>query len=254
MAAQPGRHPDPLVHLHHTCLSEQRFTSPVKYGILKSVGAVSSGENVRPPHRGGRKVAGSSPALATRVDECNNRSGEQPAAASNMAFYVYVLQLEGQKRYYIAHTKNLENRLRQHLEGETHSLKGRTIVRVVYVEEFATRAEAVKRERSLKGFWGRAKLPALIASWAVSSGGERYVDTVEVAGSIPAPPTTGCERGVSSGGERPPRLGRKVAGSIPAPPTSLTVSSQRVRSSVSPRAQFHSWRRTRSQGISNGKD
>jgi putative endonuclease len=77
-------------------------------------------------------------------------------------FHVYVLELEGKQRFYIGYTQNLENRLRQHLSGETHSLRGHKILRVAHVEEFSTRTEAMARERYLKTYRGRSKLRTLI--------------------------------------------------------------------------------------------
>ena len=77
-------------------------------------------------------------------------------------FYVYVLEVEGKKRWYVGQTKNVQKRLEQHLRGETRSLKGVRIVRVLYVEEAATRAEAMKRERYLKSYRGRLKLARLL--------------------------------------------------------------------------------------------
>jgi len=78
-------------------------------------------------------------------------------------FCVYVLQMEGKREFYIGHTKHLQKRIEQHLRGETRSLRGREIIRVAHTEGFATRAEAMRRERYfLKSSRGRAKLEVLI--------------------------------------------------------------------------------------------
>ena len=66
-----------------------------------------------------------------------------------MAFTVYVLRnLEG--RLYIGHTHDLEQRLAQHQSGTGNWTKRRGPWTPVYTETFATRAEAMRRERALK--------------------------------------------------------------------------------------------------------
>ena len=91
---------------------------------------------------------------------------KQEAAGSSpvppMRFWVYVLELSGKQRLYIGHTECLQRRLREHLEGKTPSVRGHRIVRLLHVEEFQTRAEAVRRERYLKTSRGRSRLIELM--------------------------------------------------------------------------------------------
>ena len=67
-----------------------------------------------------------------------------------MPYYVYVLQCQDGS-FYTGYTKNVDSRVRLHKNGQgarytrIHKLK-----RLVYVEEFATRAGAMKRERGIK--------------------------------------------------------------------------------------------------------
>jgi hydrogenase expression/formation protein HypE len=78
-----------------------------------------------------------------------------------MGFYVYMLRC-ADASYYVGHTDELEGRVSAHERGEipgyTHS---RRPVRLVFANEFATREEALARERQIKG-WSRAKKEALI--------------------------------------------------------------------------------------------
>jgi putative endonuclease len=67
-----------------------------------------------------------------------------------MPYYVYVLACEN-GTFYTGYTRNVEARLRLHKKG-----KGARYVRihppekVVYVEKFETRSDAMKRERQIK--------------------------------------------------------------------------------------------------------
>jgi putative endonuclease len=67
-----------------------------------------------------------------------------------MPYYVYVLLCDDGS-FYTGYTRNVNTRLRLHLNGRgarytrIHKPK-----RLVYTEEFGSRAEAMKRERQLK--------------------------------------------------------------------------------------------------------
>ena len=78
-----------------------------------------------------------------------------------MAFFVYILECSDGS-YYTGHTHDLEARLVAHQDGE---IKGYTFsrrpVRLVFVDGFSSREEALGREQQIKG-WSRAKKEALI--------------------------------------------------------------------------------------------
>ncbi len=67
-----------------------------------------------------------------------------------MPYYVYVLLCDGGS-FYTGYTRNVNSRLRLHMNGRgarytrIHKPK-----RLVYTEEFSSRAEAMKRERRMK--------------------------------------------------------------------------------------------------------
>lgn len=67
-----------------------------------------------------------------------------------MTYYVYVLLCEGGS-YYTGYAKNVGSRVRQHVKGcgarYTRLHKPR---KLVYTEEFATRKEAMRREKEIK--------------------------------------------------------------------------------------------------------
>ena len=75
-----------------------------------------------------------------------------------MSFYVYIL-LCSDGSFYTGYTKDVDERTRMHANGKgarytkTHKPK-----RVVHIELFATRAEAMKREREIKKLSHQQKL------------------------------------------------------------------------------------------------
>lgn len=83
-------------------------------------------------------------------------------------FYVYILRTSS-NTLYIGQTNNLEKRI---LEHQTKSPKSAKYTRyfssleLVYIENFATRSEAMKREYQLKQ-WTRAKKNVLINGYTI---------------------------------------------------------------------------------------
>ena len=80
-----------------------------------------------------------------------------------MFYYVYINRTINDKLY-IGHTNNLNRREPEH-KNHHHGAKfledNQTDFKLVYFEKFNTRADAMKREKQLKG-WTRAKKEALI--------------------------------------------------------------------------------------------
>ena len=67
-----------------------------------------------------------------------------------MFFKTYILRSLKTGRYYTGSTDDLEVRVIEHNSGETKSTRSGIPWRVVHVEEFETRAEAVRKEREIK--------------------------------------------------------------------------------------------------------
>ena len=78
-------------------------------------------------------------------------------------FTVYVLYSPKYKKIYIGFTSNLQERFKSHNELAT---KGWTIKfrpwDLVFIEEFQTKSEALKREKNLKGAKGRDEIWKII--------------------------------------------------------------------------------------------
>ncbi len=69
-------------------------------------------------------------------------------------YYVYVLQSLKDNNYYIGYTSNPDDRIRRHNTGRSVSTKNRVPFILIYQESFATRSDAMKREREIKRFKG----------------------------------------------------------------------------------------------------
>ena len=65
-------------------------------------------------------------------------------------FYVYILYSKDFDRYYIGQTDNIDARIDRHNEGKVKSTKHYTPWELKYTEQFASRSEAMKREKFLK--------------------------------------------------------------------------------------------------------
>jgi putative endonuclease len=73
-------------------------------------------------------------------------------------FFVYILEAEESKRYYIGQTENLEDRINRHNQGKNLSTKAYIPWNLKWWKEFNTRADAIKSERKLKGIKKRTGL------------------------------------------------------------------------------------------------
>jgi putative endonuclease len=65
-------------------------------------------------------------------------------------FYVYILKSKVSNRHYIGQTKNVNQRLLFHNSPKARATKKYQPWELIHVEEFQTRAEAVKKELKIK--------------------------------------------------------------------------------------------------------
>ncbi len=65
-------------------------------------------------------------------------------------YKTYILLSTIKGRYYVGHTGDLEKRLLQHNSGQTKSTKYGIPWKIIWTEEFSSRAEAMKREIQIK--------------------------------------------------------------------------------------------------------
>lgn len=86
-----------------------------------------------------------------------------PLRGKKMIYFTYVLQSQKNSRYYIGHCANLTERLNKHNHGSVQSTKQNRPWKLVYTEEFQTRAEAYRRELAIKRYKGGIQFKAMLA-------------------------------------------------------------------------------------------
>ena len=96
------------------------------------------------------------------VDGFSTRA--DPGRATPPTYFVYVLQSTIGPRTYVGQTWNPEIRLAQHNEGKCRPTRHWRPWKLAHVEQFASRAEAMRRERFLKTGKGREELKRIFAS------------------------------------------------------------------------------------------
>jgi len=79
-----------------------------------------------------------------------------------MNYFVYILYSPSFKRTYTGQTENLENRLALHNSGKVKSTKPYLPWTLIHFESFASRAEAMKREKWFKKSAGRKKIAEIL--------------------------------------------------------------------------------------------
>jgi putative endonuclease len=70
-------------------------------------------------------------------------------------YYVYVLISDKDKKFYTGYTCNLENRLKEHMDGKVDSTRSRLPIKLVYYEGSLCQEDALHRERYLKSTYGK---------------------------------------------------------------------------------------------------
>ncbi len=88
-------------------------------------------------------------------------------------FYVYILQSLKDGQFYTGHTVDLNQRLKMHNSGQVHSTRNRRPFELIYSEKFASRNEAIKREKYLKSLKGAKEVKSKLKSLPGSSMVER---------------------------------------------------------------------------------
>ena len=68
--------------------------------------------------------------------------------------YLYILQSEIDKGYYVGISKNVQSRLECHNKGRVRSTKYRKPFKVIYTEQYDTLVQARDREKHLKSYKG----------------------------------------------------------------------------------------------------
>jgi putative endonuclease len=65
-------------------------------------------------------------------------------------FFMYILQSELHRRYYVGSTQEVVNRVQEHNSGECVSTRSGIPWELIRIEKYKTRAEAVRKEKQVK--------------------------------------------------------------------------------------------------------
>jgi len=79
-----------------------------------------------------------------------------------MVYYTYILYSITRDRYYIGSCSDLKLRLERHNAGNSRSTKSGIPWKVVYLETFNSKSEALKREYYIKRMKSRKYIESLI--------------------------------------------------------------------------------------------
>jgi len=77
-------------------------------------------------------------------------------------YFVYVLRSQSSGKLYTGHCADLAQRLGQHNRGVSRWTRNRGPWRLIYHEKFASRAEAMRREKYFKTGCGREEIQQIL--------------------------------------------------------------------------------------------
>jgi putative endonuclease len=77
-------------------------------------------------------------------------------------YYVYIIESQTIKRYYIGQTDNLQARIERHNSGKNLSTKAYVPWELKWWKEYETRAEAIKTEKRIKGIKKRDGIKSFV--------------------------------------------------------------------------------------------
>jgi putative endonuclease len=70
-------------------------------------------------------------------------------------YYVYVLQSEKDRKYYIGLASDIKKRSEEHNNGEVSTTKNRRPLKLIYWEGCLNQQDVASREKYLKTTWGK---------------------------------------------------------------------------------------------------
>ena len=77
-------------------------------------------------------------------------------------YFTYIILSEKTDRFYIGYTKDMTLRLERHNLGWSKSTKSGIPWKLVYLEKFELKSDAIKREREIKRWKSSEKIEKLI--------------------------------------------------------------------------------------------
>jgi putative endonuclease len=107
-------------------------------------------------------VGGSNPSSPTKV--LRNKDFFYTPNLHYMPFFVYILYSLTKDKFYIGFTSNLEERIIRHNQKSKGFTGHINDWETMYTESFATKSEALAREKQIKSLKSRSKIQQLISN------------------------------------------------------------------------------------------
>lgn len=82
----------------------------------------------------------------------------------NLPYCVYILFSELDHKLYIGYTSNIDRRFKQHLSGQNTSTKNRGPWKLIFLEYYLFKEDAIKREDYFKTNIGKRTLKLMLSS------------------------------------------------------------------------------------------
>ncbi|KUK51051.1 MAG: GIY-YIG nuclease family protein [bacterium] len=83
------------------------------------------------------------------------RYKENIKLSHRVRYYVYILQSEKDRRFYVGMTNDLKRRIKEHNSAKVLSTRYRIPLKLIYYEFCLNKKDAIKREKYLKTAWGK---------------------------------------------------------------------------------------------------
>jgi len=80
-------------------------------------------------------------------------------------YYIYILLSFKDNKFYIGFTKNLNQRLKQHKNGEVKSTRNRRPLRLIFYEAYLNKFDALRREKYFKTTKGKTTLRQMLKNF-----------------------------------------------------------------------------------------
>jgi len=84
-----------------------------------------------------------------------------------MHYYVYIIYSQSLDKYYVGYTHDPEERLGKHNAGATTSTRRGVPWKLMYIEEYENKTDAIKRENQIKRMKSRKFIENLIRRGSV---------------------------------------------------------------------------------------
>jgi putative endonuclease len=86
-----------------------------------------------------------------------------------MFYYVYILQSQKNRSFYIGYTTDLKKRFNEHNNGESLATKPFRPYKLIFYEAFIDRKDAKAREVYLKSGWGFRSIKKMMKNYLSQS-------------------------------------------------------------------------------------